>query len=108
MNKITRNIGLAIGVAIVFACVCFVIYTVCCGIANVYPESWFVFAVGFGVGGIILFICCPPRIATYIADALRLGGKQMLCDIIKWTIIIIIAAVVFTIAYKIAVSSENT
>lgn len=43
---------------------------------------------------------------SYIAESLHLGGKQMLCDIIKWTIIIIIAAVVFTIAYKIAVSEE--
>lgn len=41
---------------------------------------------------------------SYTADALRCGGKQMLCDIIKWTIIIIIAAIIFTIAYKIAVS----
>jgi len=80
-----------------------VIYALFCGIADVYPESWFVFAVGFGVGGVLLFVCCPPRIAAYIADALHLGGKQMLCDIIKWTIIIIIAAVVFVIAYKIAV-----
>ena len=30
----------------------------------------------------------------------------MLCDIIKWTIVIIIAAIVFTIAYKIATNQD--
>jgi thiosulfate reductase cytochrome b subunit len=38
---------------------------------------------------------------SYIAEALRLGGKQMLCDIIKWTIIIIIVAIVFLIVHHI-------
>jgi hypothetical protein len=38
---------------------------------------------------------------SYAVEALRLGGKQMLCDIIKWTIIIIIAAIVFLIVYYI-------
>jgi hypothetical protein len=38
---------------------------------------------------------------SYIAEALRLGGKQMLCDIIKWTIIIIITAIVFLIVHHI-------
>ncbi len=41
------------------------------------------------------------KIVSYTTDALRLGGKQMLCDIIKWTIIIIIAAIVFLIVYYI-------
>ncbi len=41
------------------------------------------------------------KIKHYIVESLRLGGKQMLCDIIKWTIIIIIAAIVFTIVYNI-------
>ena len=38
---------------------------------------------------------------SYAVEALRLGGKQMLCDIIKWTIIIIIAAIVFLIVHHI-------
>jgi hypothetical protein len=38
---------------------------------------------------------------SYVAEALRLGGKQMLCDIIKWTIIIIVAAIVFLIVHHI-------
>jgi len=42
------------------------------------------------------------RVLSYIAEAFRYGGKQMLCDIIKWTIIIIIAAIVFGITYRIA------
>jgi uncharacterized membrane protein len=46
------------------------------------------------------------KITSYIMDALHSGGKQMLCDIIKWTVIIIIAAVVFTIAYKIATNQD--
>ena len=33
------------------------------------------------------------------------GGKQMLSDIIKWIIIIIIGAIVFAIAYRIAIKS---
>ena len=41
---------------------------------------------------------------SVFADAIRLGGKQMLCDIIKWTIIIIIAAIIFSATYKITVS----
>lgn len=41
------------------------------------------------------------KIVSYTTDALRLGGKQMLCDIIKWTIIIIIAAIVFLIVHHI-------
>lgn len=41
------------------------------------------------------------RLRSYIAEAFRYGGKQMLCDIMKWTIIIIIAAIVFGIAYRI-------
>ncbi len=41
------------------------------------------------------------RLASYIAESFRYGGKQMLSDIIKWTIIIIIAAIVFGIAYRI-------
>jgi len=46
------------------------------------------------------------KITAYITDALYSGGKQMLCDIIKWTIVIIIAAIVFTIAYKIATNQD--
>lgn len=46
-------------------------------------------------------------ICHYIAEAFRYGGKQMLCDIIKWTIIIIIAAVVFGIAYRIATKGSS-
>lgn len=42
------------------------------------------------------------KVTSYIADCFRYSGKQMLSDIIKWTIIIIIAAIVFTISYKIA------
>jgi hypothetical protein len=38
---------------------------------------------------------------SYTTDALHCGGKQMLCDIIKWTIIIIIAAIVFLIVHHI-------
>jgi hypothetical protein len=38
---------------------------------------------------------------SYIAEALRFGSKQMLCDIIKWAVIIIIAAIVFLIVYHI-------
>ncbi|MGB7581393.1 MAG: hypothetical protein WBL85_02955 [Sedimentisphaerales bacterium] len=38
---------------------------------------------------------------SYAVEALRLAGKQMLCDIIKWTVIIIIAAIVFLIVYHI-------
>jgi len=41
------------------------------------------------------------QIRNYIKEALRDNGKQMLCDIIKWTIIIIIAAIVFLIVHKI-------
>ena len=33
------------------------------------------------------------QITYYIKEALRGNGKQMLCDIIKWTIIIIIATI---------------
>lgn len=46
------------------------------------------------------------KTSAYITDALYAGGKQMLCDIIKWTIIIIIAAAVFTVAYKIATNQD--
>jgi hypothetical protein len=41
------------------------------------------------------------KIMSYTTDALHCGGKQMLCDIIKWTIIIIIAAIVFLIVHHI-------
>jgi hypothetical protein len=41
------------------------------------------------------------RLRSYIVEALRYGGKKMLCDIMKWTIIIIIAAIVFGITYRI-------
>ncbi len=41
------------------------------------------------------------QLASYIKEALRYNGKQMLCDVIKWAIIIIIAAIVFLIVYKI-------
>lgn len=41
------------------------------------------------------------RLPPYIAETFRYGGKQMLCVIIKWTIIIIIAAIVFGITYRI-------
>ena len=47
-------------------------------------------------------------ICHYIAEPFRYGGKQMLCDIIKWTIIIIIAAVVFGITYRIATNGPST
>ena len=53
------------------------------------------------------FRCGLRKSKCYIADALRLGGKQMLCDIIKWTIILIIAAIVFTTVYRIAISSKD-
>jgi hypothetical protein len=42
------------------------------------------------------------RPASCIAEGFRYGCKQMLSYIIKWTIIIIIATVVFVIVYKIA------
>ena len=41
------------------------------------------------------------KTVSYVTDALRYGGKQMLCDIIKWTIIIIIAAIAFLIVHHI-------
>jgi len=111
MNKIARNIIFGISVALILVFGYVTIYALFCGIADEDPESWGVFFVStiiFGVGCFSFFVCSPPRTAIYIADALRLGGKQMLCDIIKWTIIIIIAAIVFAIAYKIAVSSGGS
>jgi hypothetical protein len=110
MNKIIRNIVFGIGVALALVCGFVSIYAFYCGVVDEDPESWvafFVFAVGSGIGDVLLFVFCPPRIAAYIADAFRLGGKQMLCDIIKWTIIIVIVAIVFTIAYKIAISDYS-
>ena len=47
----------------------------------------------------------PPelrKLVSFIAEGFRYEGKQMLSDILKWTIIIIIAVVVFVIAYKVA------
>ncbi len=41
------------------------------------------------------------KFKSYAVEALRLGGKQMLCDIIKWTVIIIVAAIVFLIVHHI-------
>ncbi|OHB62489.1 MAG: hypothetical protein A2167_03410 [Planctomycetes bacterium RBG_13_46_10] len=41
------------------------------------------------------------KVISYIADCFRYSGKQMLSDIIKWTIIIIITTVVFVTVYKI-------
>jgi hypothetical protein len=117
MDKVTRNSVFGIGVALTLVCGYFAIYAFFCAILDEDPESWGIFlgsVVGFGVGCFYFFVCFPPRIATilhnfitYVVQALRSGGKQILCDIIKWTIIIIIAAIVFTIAYRIAISSSN-
>ena len=112
MNKITRNIVFGIGVALVGVCGFFSIVCFVCGILEGDEGAWPIFLL-FSLGCIIgVFMMFPFRFANalrkpkcYIADALRLGGKQMLCDIIKWTIIIIIAAIVFVVAYKIAVYS---
>jgi hypothetical protein len=117
MDKIIRNVVFGIGIALIVVCGYVSIYAFFCGMADEDSESWVVCfgsAVVFGVGCFYFFICFPPRIAialckckSYIADTLRLGGKQMLCDIIKWTIICIIAAIIFTIAYRVAISSGN-
>ena len=52
----------------------------------------------------------PPelrKLVSYIAEGFRYGGKQMFSDILKWTIIIVIAAVVFVIAYKVATYNSH-
>jgi len=119
MNKIVRNVVFGIGVTLILVFGYVAIYAFFCGIADEDPEIWLIFFVSaivyFGVGCFYFSICFPPRIATvlrnsvsYIRESLHLGGKQMLCDIIKWTIIIIIAAIVFAVAYKIAVSSGKS
>lgn len=115
MNKIVRNVVFGIGVALALVCGFFAIVCFVCGILDGDEGAWPIFLL-FSLGCIIgVFMMRPFRFANalckskcYIADALRLGGKQMLCDIIKWTIIIIIAAIVFAVAYKIAVSSGKS
>jgi hypothetical protein len=46
------------------------------------------------------------KTVSYTTDALHCGGKQMLCDIIKWTIIIIVAAIVFLIVHHILCGAD--
>jgi hypothetical protein len=47
------------------------------------------------------------EVVFYLTECFRYSGRQMLADIIKWTIIIIISAIVFTIAYKIATKDSG-
>ena len=113
MNRIKRYVVFGIGVVLALYCGALAIVCFFCGVLEGEEGSWlvfFLFAVGCAIG---VFLTCPLQFTnalrnSCIAEALHLGGRQMLCDIIKWTIIIIIAAIVFTIAYKIAISSGKT
>jgi len=109
-----RRITQYVVVALALLCAFLAIWVFFCGVVEGDPGSWSVF-LGFAVGCIFLlyisFHCGLSDVfhstRSYIAEAFRYGGKQMLCDIIKWTIIIIIAAVVFGITYRIATNSSS-
>lgn len=113
MNKTKRNVEFRILVALTsFVCWFFAISYFILGVLEGDEGSWIIsllFSIGGTVG--VFFVTCPLRFAnalrkskSYITESLHSGGKQMLCDIIKWTVIIIIAAIVFTIAYRIAIT----
>ena len=112
MNKIARNVGFGISLAVALVCGYFATLCFLYGVLEGDKGSSILFILLF-LGCIAgVFLTSPHRFAnslrkcnSYITDALRSGGKQMLCDIIKWTIIVIIAAIVFAVVYRIAVSS---
>ena len=112
--KVIRVIAIAFTIVLTLVCGFISILAFYDGVFNRYSgsDTWsvfFVFSLGFiGSGGFLLYVRGPHKFATalresksYAVEALRLGGKQMLCDIIKWTIIIIIAAIVFLIVHHI-------
>ncbi|MGB7582280.1 MAG: hypothetical protein WBL85_07545 [Sedimentisphaerales bacterium] len=116
--KTIRVIAIAISIVLALFCGFISILAFYHGVVDPDRDTWsifFVFALGFiGTGGFLLYVYYkPPKIVaalhkskSYAVEALRLGGKQMLCDIIKWTIIIIVAAVVFLIVHHILCDAD--
>ena len=111
MNKMKRNILQVIGVPLALICGLLAISSFICGVLEGDGGAWSVFFFCF-IGCIIGIFCVLLTYSirlenalrkSFFADAIILGGKQMLYDIIKWTIIIIIAAIVFSVTYKIIV-----
>jgi hypothetical protein len=108
MSKKTRTIIQVIGVLIsgFIAIGCFNL------LDEGESEAWYIFllllSTGTASGVLCVLLACKALSKSVFADAIRFGGKQMLCDIIKWTIIVIISAIVFSVTYKIIVSEHNS